>query len=1295
MDVETDTLETPTPDHESEAPDSRIARLQKLSRGLCWVLIGLAALVLIGWVFGVEKLKRIQSDWVAMNPLTGVCFCLLGFALMRRAAEQSSRIQTRIAFGASVLVLGMALSRILGYATGVDIGLDGWLFRSALANDVAGPNRMAPNTAVSFCLSALAVMLLDVQTRRRGHRPSEYLAMLQGILALLALFGYAFGVHRFYGVAAYIPMAVHTAGMFLVLCAAILLARPDRGMMSIFISDSAGGVMARRLLPAIVLLPPMLGALRLMGEHRGLYETEFGVALHAVCMVGILTLLVCFTSSSLHNSERQRHEAALALRNQSRLLSSVLENLAEGVVAADERGNFTIWNRAAERILGRGASPLPIKDWSSHYEIFEADGKTVCPPERIPLVRAMNGECVNNVEVACRHPGSDELTALLASGHPLTGDNGEPSGGVVVFRDITERKHAEVKLRESEARYRTVVTTTIDGIITISDRGTIEFVNPALEQLFGYTSAELIGQNVNMLMPSPDHDKHDGYLENYRRTGKRHVVGNVREVMGRRKDGTTFPLQLAVGECDTGGRRLFIGAIQDITDRRRAQSALEEATRSAESANRAKSEFLATMSHELRTPLNGVIGMMDLLLSTELTPEQRRFAWLAKSSGDTLLSLISDILDFSKIEAGKLELESNDFDLRYAVENVAASFASRAEGKGLELVAAVHPDVPCLLRGDPGRLQQILLNLIGNAIKFTDRGEVSLRVTMSRNDSDTVGLRFVVRDTGPGIPADRLNRLFQSFSQVDSSSTRRAGGSGLGLAICMRLAELMGGEIGVDTELGKGSAFWFTASLRKGTSAHPNLRPIPAALRCVRALIVDDNATNREVLSEMLSAWHVDHDCAAHAEDAIGRMRAARREGRPFGLALVDMQMPDQDGCTLARRVKSDSDLREAVLVLLSSHAADMNDEWLKEQGFAGGLMKPIREPQLFALLMQLLSPTSAASAPAATERALQAEVHSVNSGHRASADARRLPVATTLEQRRILLAEDHEISQEVAETMLRMAGYQCEVVANGRLAVEAVRARPFAAVLMDCQMPEMDGFEATREIRRMERQGQTHAGAGGHIPIIALTANAIKGDRERCLASGMDDYLSKPLNMDRLIEVLEIHIAGRGASTGSQVAASPQERSTPAPKVPVDRARPAMPFDLELLRKKWGADMAFCRGLIAKYQRRLGADVDRIESHLRAGDAGAAAAAAHGLKGASDYVCARRVRAAAALIETACNENRLEDARVASAELRDAADACVAYRIDGAGEQGDAGSTKVEASAIADGEPGDANSDR
>ena len=676
------------------------------------------------------------------------------------------------------------------------------------------------------------------------------------------------------------------------------------------------------------------------------------------------------------------------------------------------------------------------------------------------------------------------------------------AGGAVlaglVLRARLGRGAAEEELRAADARLKRATRGANDGLWELDVASREMWVSEHFAEMFGYDHQEFLGtrQKFFDILHAEDGARLREAIERTIRDG---VLVDV-EVRAKTRAGEArwYRVRGALERNADGVPLTVSGSQRDITQRQQYALALLEATETAAAANKAKSQFLANMSHEIRTPMNGVIGMIELLLETELNPMQLDYAETVRDSAAALLTVINDILDFSKVEAGKLDLEVLDMDMRDTVEDVARLLAIQAHAKGLEVIALIDPGLPDVVRGDAGRLRQVLLNLGGNAVKFTQKGEVSIECKVVQRDDRGTLIRCEIRDTGMGIPASRVDALFTAFTQVDSSTTRRFGGTGLGLSIVRRLVELMGGEVGVSSEEGVGSTFWFTARLGVAQDAAKARPAPPTELRGQRIVIVDDNMTNRKVLMGQLSLCGMEAVCASSADEALSLMRIAASAGRPFEVALLDHQMPGCDGATLGKTILAEPALRGARLILLTSSGQRGDGRMFSELGFAAYLLKPVTHRDLTDCLMMVLGTQAEgwrmATQPIVTRHALRSQRHR--------------------EAHHILLAEDNVVNQKVACRILEKLGYRVDVAADGQATFEAWQSGRYHAILMDCQMPVLDGYETTRKIREQE-------GDGRRIPIIALTAHAMKGADNECRAAGMDDYLSKPIDKEQLQKIL------------------------------------------------------------------------------------------------------------------------------------------------------------------------------
>jgi two-component system, sensor histidine kinase and response regulator len=822
---------------------------------------------------------------------------------------------------------------------------------------------------------------------------------------------------------------------------------------------------------------------------------------------------------------------------------------------------------------------------------------------------------------------SEPLTLVKASGefyleekdnwfdinpYPLNRSDNS-AGTIYIIRNITERKRAQLIIQQQKQHLEALVENSPVAIITLDQSLHIQSSNPAFETMFGYTRGEVIGRNLDHLLAN------DTLHSDNSAASEQVLNGNrvKRMVQLRRKDGKTadvesFGVPLVVSGQTVGVLWIY----HDITE-------LVQARRSAEQADHAKSEFLANMSHEIRTPMNGIIGMIELALGTELNDEQNDFLQGARESADALLSVLNDILDFSKIEAGQLQLEKVDFDVHAIVEGVAQTLANRAEAKGLEILSFVSPDVPTYARGDSGRLRQILANLVQNAIKFTDHGEVLIRTELLQLTESEISLRFSVTDTGIGIPPDRQKAIFERFIQADGSTTRKYGGTGLGLTISKQLAEMMSGKIGVDSEVGKGSTFWFTTTLERiPERVETIIDKAVNDLKGLRVLIVDDNATNRKIFTTMLENFGCSVSTAANGSEVIPALFRGLLTSSPFKLVLLDMQMPVMDGQETLRAIREEPLTRNINVVVLTSMGRRGELNQLSDLGISGYMIKPIRQSQLLDTITAVLNNRKRHSSKDRSE----------------FTHAKASKPKTKLH---ILVAEDNEINQKMARALITRQGHEVTIASNGNEAVEAVRAGGYDLVLMDVQMPEMDGLEASRKIREME------GSAGTHIPIIALTAHAMQGDRQHCLDAGMDDYLSKPLDPRKVFQAIEHWGAGL-----SEVTLLTNGEEIPVPPAP----EAEVVFDLESALSRFSYDREFFATLLDDFLGSLPEKIDELRKSVDQLNYEDISYQAHSLKGVAANFSAIQLSNLTARLDASSKNRSQNEVEQYMRDLEDAA---------------------------------------
>ncbi|MFC2157234.1 PAS domain S-box protein [Acidobacteriota bacterium] len=776
-------------------------------------------------------------------------------------------------------------------------------------------------------------------------------------------------------------------------------------------------------------------------------------------------------------SEKKRVEGII--KQNASYWNALIQNIGDAIVSLDNKNHIVEWNRAAEIIFGYTRAEVLGKD------VDKLIGGQKMKEARKITKDTFTGGKRQTIDDAVRFTKSGTPVEVSISASPIR-QNRKIIGAVAVYKDISEWKKSRAEIRSLKEYNENIVRNLGEGILIEDTKGIITFVNPSLERIVGFSADELLGNHWKKIIPQEE------FNSIQQRTKTRRITKVEKyEARLQNKDGEIIPVLVTAQSLFNGDK--WDGVLSVFTD----ISELAGARQEAQEASVAKSEFLANMSHEIRTPMNGIIGMTELALDTQLTSEQFKYLEAVKESADSLMTIINDILDFSKIEARKLEIEDVDFSIRDTLGDIISALALPAHNKGLELVYHVSPGVPEYLIGDPGRLRQIVINLLSNAVKFTHEGEVSLSVRKKSETNETVDLLFSVKDTGIGIPEHKKEIIFEAFRQADGSTTRQYGGTGLGLTISSQLVELMGGNLSVKSESGKGSRFNFTASF--GVQKVPKGKLVPVELLDLNdlpVLVVDDNATNRLLLRDMLTNWNIKPSTASSGRSALKMLKEASNAGRPFKLAIIDSQMPEIDGFELARRIKTVPEFSDIRIMMLTSSGMRGDATRCRQLGILAYLTKPIRQSELLNTIMIVLGEDSI--------------------GHKTSNLITKYSIRESHKKLHILVAEDNPINQKVAAHILQKFGSSVVLTNNGREALQALQEEDFDLILMDVQMPEMDGFQATAAIRQIEQK------TGHHIPIIAVTAHAMKGDKEKCLEAGMDGYVSKPLKAEDLFQVID-----------------------------------------------------------------------------------------------------------------------------------------------------------------------------
>jgi PAS domain S-box-containing protein len=947
------------------------ARYEFISSFVGPIAMAAGVLVLVGWLLGVRTLTSVVPQYTTMKPNTAFCFVLAGLSLWLLRLRLSPVVKSNSKHAllgqiCAVFVAFLGLLTLGEWLFNLNLGIDQTLLRDTLTDTRVPPGRMSIPSSFGFIMLGGSLFFLGRKSPGAAMT-AQILALIGLVDALLALLGYVYGVHGLYAVSHFPTMALHTALVFVFLCLGALFARPDRGLISVITSEYSGGQMARLILPLALTLPLFIGWLRMKGEFAGLYGTGFGFALFSTSNIIIFTILIWISAKSLNTRTAELVQSA----HRYRFLADTMPQI---VWTARPDGNLDYYNKRWFDYTGLTIEQT--KDWGWKLVLHPDDLQNCVERWTASFTTA----CDYEVEYRFKRASDGAYRWHIGRAFPLRNQDGEIIQWVGTCTDIDDQKraHYELETRVAErsaelAGAREKLQAVLDAatqvsIIATDTAGLITVFNHGSEQMLGYTSDEMVGQQSPAILHLASEliargrelteemgkpvQGFDVIVEKAR--GGQH---EEREWTFVRKDGKTLTVNLAVTASYDRNNTIigYLGVAMDVTARTRAEKQLREAKESAESADNAKSDFLATMSHEIRTPMSGVIGMTEMLLDTGLNAEQRDLADTIRTSAASLLRVINDILDFSKIEAGQLSFEKLDFDLRKVVEDTLEMMAGQAQAKGIELVGDVEPGLPTKVRGDPVRVQQVLTNLIANAIKFTEFGEVAVHVTTEAETETEVQARFEVKDTGTGIRPETQARLFHSFVQADSSTSRKFGGTGLGLAISKRLAESMSGSIGVESTPGEGSTFWVTLRFDRRVEIELRPRTIDEFVD-TRVLVVDDNETSRQLLHKQIIAWRLRNGCARTGEEALAILRQAVVEKAPYTAAIIDMQMPEMDGLSLIRKMHADPLLSATATVLLTPYGKPFPSAELKNVNAVTCCIKPVRESALFDCLVQVLT---------------------------------------------------------------------------------------------------------------------------------------------------------------------------------------------------------------------------------------------------------------------------------------------------------------------------------------------------
>lgn len=1165
---------------------------------VCAIAIILGSSLLIALLFHAWLPKSYVLFTTPLKPNAALCFILAGVSLWLKCEETNSVIRHISQCCAAVIFL-ISFLTLFEYFFYIDLKIDQLFFQVPINNTETFPYpaRMSPLTAVNFVLLSFVLFFLDNNVF--SFQTHQFFISTVLILSFFGFLNSLYKVGTFENILifsqSYTQMALPVSLPFILLGVGILLARPKKGIISILISKNSGGALARRLIPPTLILPILLGYLGLAGKWPGAYEQELGISLIVLAMIIFFLVMIFLNAAVVNRADIKNKNTEHILKLYQAQLQAILDHTSAVIYIVEPDGKFLLVNKQFEKLLRKNAVEVIGKNL---YDIFPEPVANEWLANNLKVMESREPLAIKEIV-----PLKTGMRTYISNKFPIFNEKNNLYAIGGISTDITEIEHMNAMLNASEERLRLALKSAEAGTWSWDiATNTVEW-DKDMHFLFGIKPGEFAKTYEGFLNSIHEEDR-SNFDNDLQKSIEKYTEFDTEFRIIRPNQSIHYIGARGKVYRDTSGQPIrLVGACWDITRRKQIEEELrhskeiaEKLAEKAQEASRAKSAFLASMSHEIRTPLNGVVGMAGLLADTPLNTQQLEYIETVRVSSESLLAVINNILDFSKIESGHLELEKSDFNMQALMDDVIEVIASIVHHKKLAVGAYIEPEVPEWLTGDASRVRQILNNLLNNAAKFTEAGELSIKVKLLKKEDKLVTLLIEVIDTGIGVTAEIRSRLFQPFSQGDISNSRKYGGAGLGLAITKRLVELMGGNIDVESVPGRGSRFWCTLQLIECTTPSSNvtLQMLPA-LEGTRILCVDDNAINREIVKRQTTAWKLRCDVATNGGEALSLLKKAVEENDPYALALIDCQMPGMNGLELIQIIRELKEIANIRVITLSSFGAIFGLDELKRLGISLNLNKPLRQIKLYESILTVLKSETPKLTDATTEKT----------------------------NARILLAEDSLINQKVTLQVLKKLGYKTDIVKNGLEALQAIQKVSYDIILMDCQMPEMDGYTATGKIRALEKNLKKHT------PIIAMTAHALKGDRDKCMDAGMDDYIAKPIDIKGLAATLEKWLNGKRSAL---------PETTRHPDKTQNNTQPII--DMNRLHDIFGYDTAILKEFMQSFVDATTELLKEIENTINNKNASAAKESFHRLKGSASNSGMMQLHAICVTAEQAILQN-------------------------------------------------------